>query len=126
MPLEDVEFQAGITTILEAMAMEQGRRLHPHEGPDRRRRRRHNGLYVPPGDSGALRAAITKLLDEPELAAEMGQGGRDFVERECDVSVYARRLAERRGRGERRRRDERGSRSTRPSSRRRCTCLSDG
>ena len=48
-----------------------------------------NGVYVPPGDSGALRAAITKLLDQPYLAAEMGKAGRDFVERECDVRIYA-------------------------------------
>ena len=41
---------------------------------------------MPPGDSGALRAAITKLLDQPELAVEMGKAGRDFVERECDVT----------------------------------------
>jgi colanic acid biosynthesis glycosyl transferase WcaI len=38
------------------------------------------GLAVPPDDSDAFVAAVTKLLDAPELVAEMGKAGRAFVE----------------------------------------------
>ena len=38
------------------------------------------GLLVPPGDAGALAAALTKLLDDAELRTELGTGGRAFVE----------------------------------------------
>jgi colanic acid biosynthesis glycosyl transferase WcaI len=39
------------------------------------------GLAVPPEDSGAFIAAVTKLLDAPDTAAAMGRSGRAFVER---------------------------------------------
>lgn len=94
MPLDDVEFQAGITTILEAMSMERAVICTRTRGQTDVVVDGVNGLYVPPGDSGALREAIEKLLDQPALALEMGQAGRDFVERECDINVYAHRLAD--------------------------------
>jgi glycosyltransferase involved in cell wall biosynthesis len=51
------------------------------------------GVYVTPGDSGQLRAAIVRLLEDPARAEAIGASGRSYVERECDVTVYARRLA---------------------------------
>jgi glycosyltransferase involved in cell wall biosynthesis len=94
MPLEDVEFQAGITTILEAMAMAKAVVCTRTRGQTDVVVDGINGLYVPPGDSESLRDAIVKLLDQPELALEMGRAGRDYAERECDVNVYAHRLAQ--------------------------------
>ena len=42
----------------------------------------HNetGLVVPPGNPGALAAAITKLLSDPSLRVEFGEKGRKVVE----------------------------------------------
>jgi glycosyltransferase involved in cell wall biosynthesis len=37
------------------------------------------GLLVPPGDPGALAAALGRVLDEPELAARLSVAGRDRV-----------------------------------------------
>jgi glycosyltransferase involved in cell wall biosynthesis len=37
------------------------------------------GYLVPPGDSGALGAAIEKALDDPEAARKVGEAGRRFI-----------------------------------------------
>lgn len=53
-----------------------------------------SGLTVPPGDAGALAAALTTLLDDPELRGRMGQAGRRRVETELSAeSMAARTLA---------------------------------
>ena len=67
--LYETDFQAGVTTILEAMAMgkaviasrTRGQRDVIEDGV--------TGIYVPPGDSAALRKAIVDLLASPERAA---------------------------------------------------------
>lgn len=41
-----------------------------------------NGLLVPPGDSKALAAAITRILESSELQNKFGRAGREIVERE--------------------------------------------
>lgn len=41
-----------------------------------------NGLLVAPGDAGALREAIGRLLRDPALARALGDGGRELVARE--------------------------------------------
>jgi glycosyltransferase involved in cell wall biosynthesis len=37
------------------------------------------GLLVPPGDPGALAAALGRVLDEPALAARLSEAGRTRV-----------------------------------------------
>ena len=44
-----------------------------------------NGLLVPPGDAGALRDAIARLLRDPVLARRLGEGGRALVAREFSL-----------------------------------------
>jgi glycosyltransferase involved in cell wall biosynthesis len=41
------------------------------------------GLLVPPGDVDALRAAIQRLLDDPELRARLGAAARRKITRMC-------------------------------------------
>jgi len=45
------------------------------------------GILVPPGDVLAMRNAIQKLWENPELAQEMGKAGRRFVEENYDYYV---------------------------------------
>jgi glycosyltransferase involved in cell wall biosynthesis len=93
MPLHDVEFQAGVTTILEAMSMGKAVICSRTAGQTDVIVDQQNGIYVPPGDAPALRAAIVALLDEPDRAASLGAAARRRVESDCEVRVYAERLA---------------------------------
>jgi glycosyltransferase involved in cell wall biosynthesis len=92
MPLHNVEFQAGVTAILEAMAM--GRAVICTRTPGQTDVivDGQTGLYVPPGDPQALRAAIERLLADPRETERMGQAGRRLVEQSMSLDCYVERL----------------------------------
>lgn len=92
MPLENVEFQAGVTAILEALAMEKAVVCSCTEGQTDVIADGVHGCYVPPGDAGALRNAIALLLAQPQAAAKMGRAGRRLIEQEMSLDLYAERL----------------------------------
>lgn len=94
MPLLDVDFQAGVTAILEAMAMSRAVICSRTPGQTDVIVEGETGLYVPPGDVPALRAAIQRLLDHPEEAERMGRAGRKLVEDEMSLDCYVERLAQ--------------------------------
>ena len=50
------------------------------------------GLLVPPGDPGALAAALGRLAGAPALRERLGRGGRERVEREYEVGRCSERL----------------------------------
>lgn len=119
-PLTDVDNQAGVTTILEAMAVAKPVVVSQSVGQtdvveDRRRGARGvprsrrtsllrmvayesgvapepNGFYVPPGDPHALRRAIDYLLTHPGERAELGAAGRRAVESLLTVDHFAERV----------------------------------
>jgi glycosyltransferase involved in cell wall biosynthesis len=120
-PLRDVENQAGVTTILEAMAMgkavivtatrgqtdvirgrlctalglaataQGGPAPFGAEGP---LAEAETGIYVPPEDSAALRRAIAYLLQHPEEAERMGANGRRMIEQHISLDLFCRRIAQ--------------------------------
>ena len=121
-PLDDIDFQAGITTILEGMAMGKPVIVTHSVGQtdiveDRRSVTRGNlprsrgesllhalaaenglsvepnGFYVLPGDPKALRRAITYLLDHPAYRVQLGRSARRAVEQFLTVEQYASRIA---------------------------------
>jgi glycosyltransferase involved in cell wall biosynthesis len=94
MPLRDVNFQAGVTTILEAMAMSKAVICSRTTGQTDVLVDDHTGIYVPPGDAASLREAIVRLIATPDEADRLGANARRYAERECDVSVYAQRLTD--------------------------------
>jgi glycosyltransferase involved in cell wall biosynthesis len=121
-PLYDVENQAGITTILEAMAMGKAvvvshtrgqidivrdRRSLSRTQPDRQTQpdwaavlgmspvegdAGGTGIYVQPGNADELRRAIRFLLDHSEQARTMGANGRRMVESFIAVDQFALRV----------------------------------
>jgi glycosyltransferase involved in cell wall biosynthesis len=92
-PLYDNDFQAGVTTLLEAMAMGKaviatrtlGQRDVIEDGV--------NGLYVPPGDAAAMRAAIMHLLAHPEEAKRLAANARRTIEERMSLDHWAARIA---------------------------------
>lgn len=93
MPLYDVDFQAGVTAILEAMAMERSVICTRTPGQTDVVREGETGLYVPPQDPGALRAAIERLLKAPDDARRMGTAGRRVIDNDMSLARYCERLA---------------------------------
>jgi glycosyltransferase involved in cell wall biosynthesis len=118
-PLVDVDNQAGITTILEAMAMGKPLIVTQSLGQtdvveDRRRPRgalrsrpasltrliaeclgipvEATGFYVAPGDADGLRRAIDYLLAHPEDRARLGASGRRVAEELFTVEQFAERM----------------------------------
>jgi glycosyltransferase involved in cell wall biosynthesis len=120
-PLDDVDFQAGVTTILEAMAMGKPVIVTHSLGQtdvveDRRTATRgsevrlrptslmrqiaesegmavkQTGFYVPPEDPAALRKAIVHLLEQPQERRRLGDNGREIVQRLVTVDLFAHRV----------------------------------
>jgi glycosyltransferase involved in cell wall biosynthesis len=92
MPLYEVNFQAGVTAILEAMAMERAVICSRTAGQTDIIIEGTTGCYVPTGDVAVLRNTIAQLLDQPDQADAMGIAGREYVERELNLDQYCERL----------------------------------
>jgi glycosyltransferase involved in cell wall biosynthesis len=91
-PVEPTDFQAGITTILEAMSMSRPLVCTRTTGQTDTIVDGENGLYVPPGDVEALRAAVTRLLAHPAEADRLAAAARRWVVDHADIDVYVRLL----------------------------------
>lgn len=121
-PLRDVDNQAGVTVILEAMAMGKAVIVTATRGQTDIIRDRRNGgrgrierawwpgfvdepevadqvaglwtgLYVAPADAAELRRAIHYLLAHPDVAEELGRNGRRVVESCFTLGAFTERFA---------------------------------
>lgn len=92
MPLYPVDFQAGVTAMLEAMAMEKALICSRTPGQTDVVDEGIQGMYVPPQDASALRKAILELLAHPEQAIRMGRAGRHLVADAMNLEHYSQRL----------------------------------
>jgi glycosyltransferase involved in cell wall biosynthesis len=88
-PLKPTHSDNGITCMNEAWAM--GRPVIVSDVQGQRGAFVHGieGLWVPPGDAKAMRAAIIALWNDPVKAEEMGAAGRRLVERHKDHRVFS-------------------------------------
>src|SRR5262249_26976402 len=94
MPLENVKFQAGVTAILECMAMGKTVVCSRVPGQTDVVVEDETGRYVLPGDPAALRAEIQRLLDHPQEADNLGMRGRQLIERQMNLDLYGERLSD--------------------------------
>lgn len=92
-PIDRVDYAAGVTGICEAMAM--GKAVVTTDSPGIRDYvlPGKSGLAVPVGDSVALARAIDTLMKDNDLRARMGAHNRDWVERVMSVDRYVERVA---------------------------------
>ena len=92
-PLHTVPNASGVSSILEASAtgraviVSQAESIRDFVIPN------ETCLSVPCGDPGALRAAIQRLINEPETCARLGENGRRFMEENFSNTVFADRMA---------------------------------
>jgi glycosyltransferase involved in cell wall biosynthesis len=91
-PLQQTDFQAGITTILEAMSMGKPIVCTSTPGQTDTLVDGETGVYVPAGDAAAMRRAIEDLLADPAEAARLGANARRWVEEHASLDAYVRRL----------------------------------
>ena len=94
MPLYNVNFQAGVTAILEAMAMERAVICSRTPGQTDVIIQDETGVYVTPENPAELRLAIERLLADPEMAEAMGKKGRQRVIDMMSLECYVNRLAD--------------------------------
>ncbi len=93
-PVHDVEFDAGVTAVTEAMSMGKAVVASRTRGLRETFKDGVEGIFVAPGDARALRSAITALLDDPARAERMGRAGRALVEQRHRLDPCLDRLAE--------------------------------
>ena len=88
MPLVENDFQAGVTTLLEAMSMGMPVVCTRTTGQTDVIEDGVTGVYVPPGDPIAMRTAICGLLADESRRRDMGERARQWVIEHADISVY--------------------------------------
>lgn len=92
-PLVETDFQAGVTTVLEAMSMGKAVVVTATKGQSRLVVDGATGICVPPNDAARLRDAISFLLDHGSERRRLGEAAREAVAKNWNVEAYARRLA---------------------------------
>ncbi|MFK7804094.1 MAG: glycosyltransferase family 4 protein [Anaerolineae bacterium] len=92
MPLLENDFQAGITAILEAMALEKAIVCSRTKGQIDVIQDGITGVYAEPNNPAALRHAIETLLNDQKATDKMGKAGRKIIETEMNLDKYTERL----------------------------------
>lgn len=91
-PLQETDFQAGITTILEAMSMGKPVVCTLTTGQTDTIVDGETGVYVAPGDAAAMRTAVERLLADPAEADRLGANARAWVVANAGLDDYVGRL----------------------------------
>ena len=88
-PVVATTSSAGITSVLEAMAMGRAVVVSASPGLEGLIVDGVTGIVVPPGDPAALRAALDALIADPALRAALGANARAEAERRFGVDAHA-------------------------------------
>jgi glycosyltransferase involved in cell wall biosynthesis len=92
-PLLDSGFAAGITTLLEAMAMGKAVVVTGTPAMTEVVQEDKTALVVRPGDPGQMQQAIRYLIAHPEVRERMGQRARKVVGQQYSLDVFVEALA---------------------------------
>ncbi len=92
-PLKETDFQAGVTTILEAMAMGKAVIATRTTGQTDVITDGENGLLVAPGDVAGWRDAVCRLRGDAMLRARLGENARRWIENHATLDLWAERIA---------------------------------
>ncbi len=92
-PLKETDFQAGVTTILEAMAMGKAVIATRTIGQTDVIVDGENGLSVAPGDAAGWRDAIARLRGDAVLRERLGRNARLWIEKNATLDLWAQRIA---------------------------------
>ncbi len=93
-PIKQNHYQTGIATILEMMAMGKCIIVTKTHGQTDTIVDGETGVYVPPGDPLALRAAIERLLKQPEEARRIGEAARRYVEARAGLDLFVEKVVD--------------------------------
>jgi glycosyltransferase involved in cell wall biosynthesis len=93
-PLFDVDYAAGVNTVLEAMAMGKSAIVSQTRGIADYVVDGETGIYVSPGDTDALRDAILSLWEQPRKRDQLGKNARQAVEEGMNLDTYVDRVTE--------------------------------
>jgi len=88
-PVVETDFQAGITSILEGMAMGVPVVATRTTGQTDSIVDDVTGRYVPPGDAAFLREVIEALLADPAEASRLAANGQQWVREHAGIEGYA-------------------------------------
>ena len=88
-PVREVSYAAGVTSICEGMSM--GKAVIATSSPGTRDYvlEGQSGIVVPVGDAAALRAAIVSLWNDTDALAQYGERNRAFAVSTLRVELYA-------------------------------------
>jgi glycosyltransferase involved in cell wall biosynthesis len=93
-PILQNDYQTGIATILEMMASGKCVIATKTRGQTDTIVDGVTGIYVPPSDPAALRAAIRRCLDAPDETARIGRAARQFVTERAGLDLFVENIAE--------------------------------
>lgn len=91
-PLYENDFQAGVTTILEAMAMGKPVIATCTSGQTDVLTDGENGLLVPPGDVEGWRQALDRVRGDARLRERLGRSARRWVEENATLDRWVGRI----------------------------------
>ena len=92
-PLVENDMQAGITTIVESMAMGRPVVVSATKGQTGTVIEGLNGATVVPGDAEDLRARLLQLLADPGVCRRLGENARRFVEETMTIEHFVERMS---------------------------------
>ena len=92
-PLYENDFQAGVTTLLEAMAMGKPVIITQTTGQTDVITNGENGITVPPGDANAWQEAILHLQGDAALREYLGQNARRWVMENATLDKWVENIA---------------------------------